>query len=263
MIKNFLDKLLLKIFELLSIYIKKNNFITLKYKNLTFDFLNISSITNFRSNTFFLKEPETLNFIDKFKKKKVFWDIGANIGLYSIFAAKLKKCKVYSFEPSVFNLEVLTRNINKNRTQDRIIIIPICLSEKISQGFFNIPSEIYGSALSTFKKEKKIDKFFSYKSFSVNADYLIDNKFVEKPDYLKLDVDGNELEILIGFKKNISLVKNIILEMDYRDVKKIKKIKNFLKKNNFILESKDQSEMIKNSKFKKVFNEVWINKKLN
>ena len=71
------------------------------------------------------------------------------------------------------------------------------------------------------------------------------------------------MEILIGFKKNISLVKNIILEMDYRNVKKIKKIKNFLKKNNFILESKDQSEMIKNSKFKKVFNEVWINKKLN
>ena len=40
-------------------------------------------------------------------------------------------------------------------------------------------------------------------------------------------------------------------------------MKNFLKKNKFILESKDQSEMIKNSKFKKVFNEIWINKKLN
>ena len=132
-------------------------------------------------------------------KKKSILGHRANVGLYSIFAAKLKKCKVYSFEPSVFNLEVLTRNINKNRTQDRIIIIPICLSEKISRDFQYTFK--YMDLLYPLLKKKKIDKFFSYKSFSVNADYLIDNKFVEKPDYLKLDVDGNELEILIGFKK--------------------------------------------------------------
>ena len=37
----------------------------------------------------------------------VFVDIGANIGLYSIYAAKCRNIKVFAFEPSVFNLEFL------------------------------------------------------------------------------------------------------------------------------------------------------------
>ena len=61
------------------------------------------------------KEPETLEWIDQFKGDKiVFWDIGANVGLYSIYAAlKHKDIQIISFEPSVNNLRVLSRNIYK------------------------------------------------------------------------------------------------------------------------------------------------------
>ena len=88
---------------------------------------------------------------------------------------------------------------------------------------------------------------------------MLKNKIVEIPNYIKLDVDGNELDILYGFKKNITKIKSIILEVDYKN-KNSKKIINFLKKNNFILESKNQSEIFKNSPFRFTFNEIWINK---
>jgi len=44
--------------------------------------------TEFRVRTLFTKEPETIAWIDSFKTGEVFWDIGANIGLYGIYAAK-------------------------------------------------------------------------------------------------------------------------------------------------------------------------------
>ena len=58
---------------------------------------------------FYLKEPETLEWIDNFKKREkiIFWDIGSNIGLYSIYAAvNFKNIEVISFEPSTSNLRI-------------------------------------------------------------------------------------------------------------------------------------------------------------
>ena len=50
--------------------------------------------TRYRAKTFSTKEPETLDWIDSFEKNSVFWDVGANIGLYSLYAAK-KNHKTY------------------------------------------------------------------------------------------------------------------------------------------------------------------------
>ena len=64
-------------------------------KNLFFFVPN--DLTQFRANTFFTKEPDTLNWIDSFKKNSVFWDVGSNIGLYSCYAAKKKKLRCFCF----------------------------------------------------------------------------------------------------------------------------------------------------------------------
>ena len=82
-----------------------------------------------RANTFSTKEPETLAWIDSFTDNSIFMDIGANVGIYSCYAAKMKSSKVYAFEPSVFNLEMLARNITLHNLVDRIYIIPLALSD--------------------------------------------------------------------------------------------------------------------------------------
>ena len=84
------------------------------------------------SRYFFLKEPETLQWIDGFKteEKIIFWDIGSNIGLYSIYATlKHKNAKTISFEPSTSNLRILSRNISINSLEDKITICQLPLND--------------------------------------------------------------------------------------------------------------------------------------
>ena len=73
--------------------------------NIKLFFYAPNEINQFRINTFFTKEPETLAWIDSFEKNATFFDIGANIGLYSCYATKKQKCNTFAFEPSFFNLE--------------------------------------------------------------------------------------------------------------------------------------------------------------
>ena len=107
--------------------IKRKKTILCKDIKLTFYIPN--RLSYYRVETFHTKEPETLEWIDKFEKESTFWDIGANIGLSSCYAAKKIFCKVYAFEPSIFNLEWLGKNIYLNNLIKKIVIIPVPLNE--------------------------------------------------------------------------------------------------------------------------------------
>ena len=76
-----------------------------------------SSNSRERVKKILTKEPDTINWIKNFNKfeidKPIFWDIGSNIGLFSIFASVChENLKVISFEPSTNNLALLSRNIS-------------------------------------------------------------------------------------------------------------------------------------------------------
>ena len=61
-----------------------------------------NGITYWRAKTLLKKEPETIEWIDSFKKDDVFWDVGANVGTYSLYAG-MKGIKTLAFEPSAGN----------------------------------------------------------------------------------------------------------------------------------------------------------------
>ena len=92
-----------------------------------------NKLIEWRVKTFHDKEPETLEWINNFKsnEKVIFWDIGANIGLYSIYAAlKFENSDIFAFEPSTSNLRVLSRNISLNNFQNKIKIITQPLNDQ-------------------------------------------------------------------------------------------------------------------------------------
>src|SRR5262245_32711780 len=74
------------------------------------------------------KEPDMIRWIDGIGKDAVLWDIGANVGVFSLYAAVRVNCKVLSFEPSAANFFVLARNIQLNRLDDRITAYCVALS---------------------------------------------------------------------------------------------------------------------------------------
>ena len=231
-------------------------------KNLFFYVPN--DLTQFRANTFFTKEPNTLKWIDNFKKNSVFWDVGSNIGLYSCYAAKKKNCNVFAFEPSYFNLPLLTKNINYNKLQSKISIIPLPLSDKISHSTFNMSDITEGGALSSFSSltgydGKNIKKNFYYKTFGTNIDDFLSQYKLKNPDYLKIDVDGIDHLVLKGGLKSIFKCKSILIEINLKFKSQYKLIKQILEKN-FILN--DETRLIddKKSNFYQSFNQIWIKK---
>ena len=72
-----------------------------------------------------IQKNQALEWINTFDKPKfIFWDIGSNIGLYSIYnAIKNENSKTISFELSTSNLRVLSRNISLNNLQNKIEIM--------------------------------------------------------------------------------------------------------------------------------------------
>ncbi len=156
---------------------------------------------------FYVKEPETLEWIDNFKisEKIIFWDIGSNIGLYSIYAAvNFRDIEVISFEPSTSNLRVLSRNISINNLENKIKIFQIPLgisSNKFLE--FNERKFSEGESHNSLDKNidfegKKLDPNNKYHIFSTNIDQIIKDKILEIPNYIKIDVDGIEHLILKG-----------------------------------------------------------------
>lgn len=215
---------------------------------------NTSETINWRVNRFFANEPEILDWIDSFKKCNgniVFWDIGANIGLYSLYAATIhKKISVFSFEPSLKNLFPLLKNILINKLFKKINIInnPISNTSLVLENMFE-KSLDEGGSLNYFNtnkdhKGKKHNNKISYKLLSLNIDELIKRKSIEIPNYIKIDVDGNEHLILKGANKTLNnkKLKEIYIEINQKYFQQKKIILNILKKKNFIIAKKFQKK---------------------
>lgn len=274
LILKFLDKFL-KILIKRSFLVWIKNFlendsykkINILEKKITFFVPN--QLTEWRVDTFFSKEPETLDWINSFEKKKdlVFWDIGANIGLYSIYnAIKNKDSKTFSFEPSSSNLRVLTRNISINSMQNRIILFPIPLTNK-SNLFLQINESefIEGGALNTFDENydfegKKFNPKMKYKTFGTSINYLLKNEILDIPDYIKIDVDGIEHLILEGgdkFLKN-EKVKSVSIEINENFKEQYEKVLNLMDKYEFKILHKKHNNEFAVGKYKSVYNYLFV-----
>ena len=224
-----------------------------------------TELVGWRANTFSTKEPETLEWIDSFVPDSVVWDVGANIGLYSLYAAKKRSCRVYSFEPSIFNLELLGRNIWLNDLVDKITIIPIPLSSDIFEGNLNMSSMKWSGALSTFGAEfghdgNPLEKEFEFRTIGISMDQVVDLLKIKPPRYLKIDVDGIEHLIIEGGANVLSQVDQVLVEVNETFVMQLKKVSELLKSAGLTLMTKQHSRMMGNAKWSTVYNQIWIRK---
>lgn len=216
-------KILLKIFLFLYNFTSLNKVFSIiksieKFESIEIDnnekifFLDTNWITRFRLDTFYTKEPETINWIKNFHSG-IFWDIGANIGLYSIYSSKVvKNLEVVAFEPSILNLEILIKNIYKNKKQENIKIITNPISNINKFDYFYLSTIERGGANSSFGK--KISNQISYKTNSLDCNNLKNIYNLDEPNYVKIDVDGNELEILKSILDTFKNIDSFLVEVN-------------------------------------------------
>jgi len=183
-------------------------------------------------------DPTSSNIIRKFVKEEFHCiDAGANIGAVSILLADLvgPKGKVYAFEPSKNTSTRLERNIAINNLQGIIKLMKKGLSDKEQNLKLKEPDYNLGNAttLDLVPGEGEtislttIDKFFSEKPVKI--------------DFIKIDVEGMELEVIKGGMHTIQKHRPIILYEtlpifnEYRKDKPFKKIEVLLTKLGYTL----------------------------
>jgi len=253
-------------------FINQEQYISKNILNKKTFFFTPNQIIKWRVDTIFTKEPETLEWIDHFdnSKKIIFWDIGANVGLYSIYAAqKHEAIDIISFEPSTSNLRVLSRNISINNLFHKIKINQIPLCEKQNTNLIMYESEFTeGWSMNTFGEQtdyqgKNFKSKQKYKIFGTNINFFIENKILDVPNYIKIDVDGIEHKILRGGDKCLENrnLESISVEINENYLEQYNEVNRIMKNYNFVIKQKKHAKMFDKSKeFSKVYNYVFKRK---
>lgn len=224
-----------------------------------------NQLCHWRAKTFSTKEPETLTWIDNLPRGALLWDVGANVGLYSVYAAKQRDCRVWAFEPSVFNLELLARNAFLNAVTNRICLVPLPLSDGLGSSQLHMTSTEWGGALSTFGRDygwdgKTLRQVFEFQTVGLSMHDAVQRLGLPQPEYIKMDVDGIEHLILKGGHSVLSRVKGIHIEVNDDFHEQADQCQRLLSEAGLVLKEKQHSEMIANSPsgFQHTFNQSWV-----
>jgi FkbM family methyltransferase len=177
--------------------------------------------TQWRVDSLFIKEPETIEWIRGFAPGEVLVDIGANVGMYSIWAAKTRGVRVFAFEPESQNYALLYRNIVANGLSGQVRGYCLALSDQRQYAELHLSTFLLGGSCHTFGE--KIDYRLrprevgvSQGSMSTTLDEMIADGAVEAPHHIKIDVDGLEHKVLAGARQTLRnpRLKSVLIEIN-------------------------------------------------
>jgi FkbM family methyltransferase len=158
-----------------------------------------------RADRLFTKEPGTISWLAKtLRPGDVFFDIGANIGVYTIFAGRLigEAGLAYGFEPHLPNAAALLTNIEINELRSRVRVIAIPLSDQDDFEEFQYyslnPSRSHSQLGRSALRGKPFNPVATELKYGCRLDSLLDHGFLPAPTVIKIDVDGLECEVIAG-----------------------------------------------------------------
>ena len=202
-------------------YEKLDPFIAVESPQGPVQFSTPNTATAWRVDTLFTKEPDTIEWIAGFEQGAVFVDIGANVGMYTIWAAKTRGVRVFAFEPESQNFALLNRNILRNGLADTVTAYCVSLSDRAGFGTLELSQFFAGGSVHQFSSadESGAKRAAYYQgSYSSTLDTLVAEGLVPVPDHVKIDVDGIEPNIVRGARMTFANahVKSVLIEVDTR-----------------------------------------------
>lgn len=243
--------------ELSPVLTQKNNLGTIK-------FFCPGKLPEWRARTLFTKEPETIEWIETFHDTATLWDIGANVGVYSLYAA-LKGLNILAFEPSPSNYYLLSKNIEINKMDDRISAFCIAFNDTTKLDSFYMANTELGGALNSFGEA--IDwrgKSFTASLKQAMVGFNIDD-FVEQfsppfPNYIKIDVDGIENKIVEGAKNTLrdKRVKSVLVELDTERKDYCNNVIEIIESSGMKLKKTEHGTQLDNIKFPHAYNHIFL-----
>jgi FkbM family methyltransferase len=162
-----------------------------------------------RVRTLYSKEPHTIAWLNGLTRESVLLDVGANIGLYSLYAATARGCRVFAFEPESQNYAQLNRNIQANRLGERITAYPCALSDRVGLDLLYLSRFETGGSCHSFGEEVDFNLLARPASHaqgcaSWTIDAAVAGGALPPPRYIKIDVDGFEHKVIAGALQTLS-----------------------------------------------------------
>lgn len=206
-------------------------------RNMRFARTGSSSVKRIRS--LFSKEPITIAWLDSFKDGESMYDIGANLGMYTIYAAVMRNAKVYAFEPESLNYAELNKNIFLNDLHGRVLAYCLALSDVDKLDKLLLSD--FGLGISSHDFEENSwteDKTFA-PDWVVSKDNRLEQGCVGRrldslvkeglpaPNHIKIDVDGLEHRVIDGMVETLTRpeLRTVLIEINFSNPKNLEAIK--------------------------------------
>jgi FkbM family methyltransferase len=175
----------------------------LEHAGVTVVYATPNQHTRWRVDTLYTKEPDTLAWIASFARDDVLVDVGANVGMYTVLAAKTRGARVYAFEPEAQNYALLNRNILLNGIGDRVKAFCLALSDSAGLSELHLSDLQAGGSCHSLGervdfKHEPMQPAFSQGCVAARLDDLVATGAVPQPTHLKIDVDGFEPKVARG-----------------------------------------------------------------
>lgn len=231
-------------FEIFSFFKRS---VVVEHEGCQFELKTSTSHEVHRALTFASKEPETLRWIDGFREfgdGVVIFDVGANIGIYSLYAAaKYPNARILAFEPDSQSFSSLCLNVSVNNFN--IAPYSFAISDKSGIDLLHVSILLPGAGASALGENytfinKESGKTFKQGVFHTSLDDLVYEQGMPIPNYIKIDVDGIEHKILEGatrvLKSNDCV--GVLVEVQYKNQSDIDAVCNHLESHGFYLKEK-------------------------
>ena len=190
---------------------------------IPFMMIQETEIEKWRAATFLDKEPETILWIQSFKDGDVFFDVGANVGVYSLYCASLyPNSWVFAFEPDTPNYLHLIKNRELNEfhnihafrigigaTCEFSYFYPVKDEEGASGGQMGYPINEQGNPYQPIDQNPTL---------IMTLDYFTYKYSIVMPNHVKIDIDGLEECVIIGMKELLKEkpLRSILVELNER-----------------------------------------------
>jgi len=187
---------------------------------LPFRLIQKTDIERWRAKTFESKEPETIVWIESFSNGQTLFDVGANIGIYSLYMAHLYlDSKIYAFEPHRANFTRLMQNAQLNEFTNLYTYL-LAISDVRTKEMFYEPDRKEGSTGGQIGQN--VDEYGNI--FGVVSKRMIFTISLSEfcalhklePNHVKIDIDSQEVRVVNGMRNILDkdYLKSVLIEIN-------------------------------------------------
>ena len=207
--------------ESIEAYEKTNPSVDVRIGDQVLRYLTPNKRCLWRVQTLSSKEPSTINWLNTFPDGDTFLDVGANIGVYSIYVGVLRNARIYAFEPEAQNYSLLCKNLMSNSLSERSVAWCAALSDEIKFDKIYLSDLSVGGSCHSFGEQVDANlapnKFqFNQGCFATTIDQIVADGTMDLPTYIKIDVDGFEHKVIKGAAQTLRnpLVQSLLIEIN-------------------------------------------------